>query len=233
MLINKKLATIMNSIKLFTVAMATTLLASCGGGGNNNVAEAPSEIAVKVAQTEIKGDLKGCYELVDKNYKVKIDEQYGDDLLTIELRRTAQDLPYDRKNVVIFPEESSAEYCAGFGIEILDANGDIIDKREASTTPYSWDEMTAALQLLPDETTTIRFYFDDLTQAASFRITSIYQPNSERMTAVDEIVDAAKSATEISKDLDVDIEDATKALDAVGDVLEAEIKMLDALNDMY
>lgn len=225
----------MKKVKLFTVAMATTLLASCSGGSNNNVAEAPSEIAVKVAQTEIKGDLKGCYELVDKNYKVKIDEQYGDDLLIIELRRTAQELPYDRKNVVIFPEakESSAEYCAGFGIEILDANGDIIDKREASTTPYSWDEMTAALQLLPDETTTIRFYFDDLTQAASFRITSILLPNDERKTAVDEIVDAAKSATEISEDLDVDIEDATKALDAVGDVLEAEIKMLDALNDMY
>lgn len=225
----------MKKVKLFTVAMATTLLASCGGGGNTNVAEAPSEIAVKVAQTEIKGDLKGCYELVDKNYKVKIDEQYGDDLLTIELRRTTQELPYDRKNVVIFPEakESSAEYCAGFGVEILDANGDIIAKKEAKSTPYSWDEMTAALQLLPDETTTICYYFDDLTQAASFRITSIYQTNSERTTAVDEIVDAAKQATEINDDLEVSIDDATKALDAVGDVLDAEVKMLDALNDMY
>lgn len=225
----------MNSIKLFAVAIATTLLASCSGGSSNNEAEAPAEIAIKAAQTEIKGDLKGCYELVDKNYKIKVNEQYGDDLLTIELRRTTQQLPYDRKNVVIFPEakESSAEYCAGFGVEILDANGDIIAKKEAKSTPYSWDEMTAALQLLPDETTTISVYFDDLSSAASFRITSIILPNDERKSAVDEIVDAAKQATEISDDLEVDIEDATKALDAVGDVLDAEVKMLDALNDMY
>lgn len=226
----------MISLKFFPVAMATILLTSCGGGSSNNKdVETPAEVVVKVAQTEIKGDLKGCYELVDKNYKVKVDEDYDNDLLTIEIRRTAQELPYDRKNVVIFPEgkESSAEYCAGFGIEILDANGDIIDKREARMTPYSWDEMTAALQLLPEETTTIRFYFDNITSAASFRITSIVLPNENRQTAVDELVDVFDKAEEMSDELDVNIQDATKALDAVGDLLDTEMKLLDTLNDIY
>ena len=92
----------------------------------------------------------------------------------VELKRTSKDLPYDRKNVVIFDDakKSSAEFCAGFGSELLDENGDVIEKQNANSTPYSWDEMTAALQLLEDETPTIAFHMEDLSKAVSFRITS-------------------------------------------------------------
>ncbi len=170
---------------LYSLAFASMLLCSCGGGSSSssNAEEAPQEHILKAAQTEIKGDLKGCYELVDKNYKVKFAKKsYESDVVTVELKRTSKDLPYDRKNVVIFPEgkESSAEFCAGFGIEILDENGDVIEKQNANSNPYSWDEMTAALQLLEDETTTIAFYMEDLSKAVSFRITSLVQPNEER-----------------------------------------------------
>ena len=124
---------------------------------------------------------------------------------------------------LIYPkaDESSAENCAGFGIEILDAYGDVIEKINANSNPYSWDEMTAALQLLPDETTTIAFHMDDLSEAVSFRVTSMVTKNEERKTSlgkeigtlademnslVDEITDddafeAAKEAIEVSKDL--------------------------------
>lgn len=222
---------------LYSLAFASMLLCSCEGGSSSssesNTEEAPKEHILKAAQTEIKGDLKGCYELIDKNYKVKFAKKsYESDVVTVELKRTSKDLPYDRKNVVIFPEgkESSAEFCAGFGIEILDENGDVIEKQNANSTPYSWDEMTAALQLLEDETTTIAFHMEDLSKAVSFRITSLVQPNEERKTAMGDLVEAAKAASEMSKD--ADIEDAEKAIETAGKAMDAASKMLDALGGL-
>lgn len=224
--------------KIFcTLALTSMLLCSCSGSSSSSsessAEETPKEHILKAAQTEIKGDLKGCYEVVDKNYKVKFAKKsYEDDVVTVELKRTSKDLPYDRKNVVIFPkgDESTAEFCAGFGIEILDENGDVIEKESANSTPYSWDEMTAALQLLEDETTTIAFHMEDLSKAVSFRITSLVQPNEERKTAMGDLVDAAKAASEMSKD--ADIEDAEKAIETAGKAMDAATKMLDALGGL-
>lgn len=207
------------------VVVLISLFSNLGGNDDTTSSpQEPKELVIKAAQTEIKGDLKGCYEVVDKNYRVKFARQsYERDVVTVELLRTSKELPYDRKNVVIFPEadESSAENCAGFGIEILDAYGDVIGKVNANSTPYSWDEMTAALQLLPDETATIAFHIEDLSEAVSFRVTSMVAKNEERRTSlgkevgtlademnslVDEMTDddafeAAKEAIEVSKDL--------------------------------
>lgn len=207
------------------VVVLISLFSNLGGNDDTTSSpQEPKELVIKAAQTEIKGDLKGCYEVVDKNYRVKFARQsYESDVVTVELFRTSKELPYDRKNVVIFPEadESSAENCAGFGIEILDAYGDVIGKVNANSTPYSWDEMTAALQLLPDETATIAFHIEDLSEAVSFRVTSMVAKNEERRTSlgkevgtlademnslVDEMTDddafeAAKEAIEVSKDL--------------------------------
>lgn len=207
------------------VVVLISLFSNLGGNDDTTSSpQEPKELVIKAAQTEIKGDLKGCYEVVDKNYRVKFARQsYERDVVTVELLRTSKELPYDRKNVVIFPEadESSAENCAGFGIEILDVYGDVIGKVNANSTPYSWDEMTAALQLLPDETATIAFHIEDLSEAVSFRVTSMVAKNEERRTSlgkevgtlademnslVDEMTDddafeAAKEAIEVSKDL--------------------------------
>lgn len=207
------------------VVVLISLFSNLGGNDDTTSSpQEPKELVIKAAQTEIKGDLKGCYEVVDKNYRVKFARQsYERDVVTVELLRTSKELPYDRKNVVIFPEadESSAENCAGFGIEILDAYGDVIGKVNANSTPYSWDEMTAALQLLPDETATIAFHIEDLSEAVSFRVTSMVAKNEERRTSLgkevgtlademnslvdemtnDDAFEAAKEAIEVSKDL--------------------------------
>ena len=219
---------------LYSLAFASMLLCSCGGGSSSssNAEEAPQEHILKVAQTEIKGDLKGCYELVDKNYKIKPTE-YRNEIL-VELKRTSKDLPYDRKNVVIFDDakKSSAEFCAGFGFELLDENGDVIYKHDATRESYVDDkDLTAALQLLPDETTTIRYRLEDedIVGAVSIRILSIVQPNEERKTAMGSLVDAAKSAAEIS---DADVEDAEKAMKVAGEAMDAASKMLDALGGL-
>ena len=90
--------------------------------------------------------------------------------------------------------------------------------------------MTAALQLLEDETTTIAFHMEDLSKAVSFRITSLVQPNEERKTAMGDLVEAAKAASEMSKD--ADIEDAEKAIETAGKAMDAASKMLDALGGL-
>ena len=209
-------------------------------GGDDTAVEPQKELILKAAQTEIKGELKGCYEVVDKNYKVKFAKKsYDSDVITVELKRTPKELPYDRSNVVIFPEgkNSSAENCAGFGIEILNADGDVIDKKSANATPYSWDEMTAALQLLEDETTTIAFHFGNLSEAVSFRVTSLVQKNEAEKTTleseVETLVDIAKEAAELSDDVDLKKaqKDTEKALKMAGETVELAGKMLDMLGN--
>ena len=182
--------------------------------------------------------MKDCYEVVDKSYRVKrAQKSYESDVITVELLRTSKQLPYDRKNVVIFPEadKSSAENCAGFGIEVLDAYGDVIAKKNANATPYSWDEMTAALQLLPEETTTIAFHLDDLSEAVSFRVTSLVTKNEERKTSlgkeIDNLVDEASSIVDEITD-DEYLEDASKALDASVDMMNAAMGALKALEGL-
>lgn len=232
------------------VVLLISLLSSMCSGGSEKVA--PKELILKPAQTEIKGDLKGCYEVVDKNYKVKFaTKSYENDVITVELKRTAEPLPYDRKNVVIFPEanKSTAENCAGFGVEILNADGDVIDKKNANATPYSWDEMTTALQLLTDDTATIQFHFDNLNEAASFRVTSIVMENEELKAAqakaeakaekgddslIESLTDIAKETAKLDyddDDLEVLEKEAELALKAADKTLQLAGKMLDVLGN--
>lgn len=218
----------------FIMMLVISTMTSCGEstGETSKV----KEVILKATQIEIKGDLKGCYEVVDKDYKVKFAQKsYEDDVVNVELKRTTKELPYDRKNVVNFPEanQSSAEYCAGFGIEILNADGDVIDKINANAVPYSWDEMTVALQLLPDETTTIAFHLEDLSEATGFRITSLVQENEEKKTSVgseiNTMVDLVNEAAELSEEVSVAEENANPKYDKVLDKLEKDVKKLNEM----
>ena len=226
-------------------ALILISLLSSIGGGDSEVAE-QKPIILKAAQTEIKGDLKGCYELVDKNYKPKYDNIWGY-AVNVELKRTSAQLPHDRKEITIFPDshKSSAKYCAGFGIEILDADGNVIDKKNANATPYSWDEMTAAVQLLPEETTTIKYYFKSLHDAASIRVTSMLMENEERKSATKtesksesksksesgSLSGLLKEMTDLSDDEDLkdELKDAEAALEIAGKTMEVAGDMLDLL----
>lgn len=216
------------------VALIFILSSMCDGGNNTTTNESPEQI-LKVAQTEIKGELKGCYEVVDKNYRVKFaQESYESDVINVELKRTTKALPYDRKNVVIFAkgDESMAENCAGFGIEVLDSYGDVVAKILANATPYSWDEMTAALQLLEEETTTIGFHIKDLPkEAVSFRITSLVMDNNERRTSTIDTIEKQinkeyESLLEESKDI-VEDDELKEAVEMTKETMELAGKMLE------
>ena len=237
---------------LFVMLFVASLFASCGGA--SKAPEVAKEVFLKPAQTEIKGDLKGCYEVVDKNYKVKFAQKsYESDVVTVELLRTTKEFLCDRDDVVIFPEakKSSAAYCAGLGIEILDENGDVIDKISPKATPYSWNAMTDVLRLLPEETATIEFHFDDLSKAVAFRVTSIVQKNEDRtltnvakkgddidnaVAGLEAMMGVVDDAVELSKDLN-DVGELYKtqkeAMETAGKAMETAGKMFDALESMW
>lgn len=218
------------------IALIFILSSTCGGSDNTTADERPEQI-LKVEQTEIKGNLKGCYEVVNKDYRVKFAKKsYESDVINVELKRTTKALPYDCKNVVIFAKggESTAEYCAGFGIEVLDSYGDVVAKILANATPYSWDEMTAALQLLEEETTTIGFHIDDLPEdAVRFRITSLVMENNERQSSLDaldkELNKEYESLLEEAKDIlkSEELKEINEAVEVTKETLELTGKMLE------
>ena len=113
----------------------------------------------------------------------------------------------------------------------------VIDKINAKATPYSWDEMTAALQLLSDETATIAFRFNDLSEAVSFRVTSIVEKNEKRKTSISSEVDAlmevANEAAKLTNDVNLKKaqNDAEEALNVANQAVKTAGKMLETLDD--
>lgn len=49
-------------------------------------------------------------------------------IIKVEIKRTSQELPFDHKDVAIFPEakESNANNLAGSGVEVLEAVGGLL-----------------------------------------------------------------------------------------------------------
>lgn len=218
-------------IGIGVVVLFAIMASMCGGSKDKKETEkqeeeAKQEIVLKAAQTELKGDLKGRFEIVDKNYKIKKDGYSN--TLVVELKRTAQALPFNRDDVTTFGEAkgATAENCADFGIEILNADGDVIEKEVATESPCSNTEVMEALKLLTDETATIEFSFynsKDIKDAVSFRITSAVQKNEQSKKALEE-EDAKKSKSKSDEDQALD--DAEKALELAGKTARLAGKIL-------
>lgn len=236
----------MKGIRLLTIAMATMLLAtSCGGssdGNNEEQNKLAESVTVKPSQTEVKGDLKGCFEVVDRSYDATVKRYFS--VLSVELKRTSKELPYDRDNVADFNKmgDGSTEYCAGFGLELLDANGGVVDVKAVNSYNSYSDDQISVLRLLPDDTAIARFEIDSdkMAKAVSFRVTSSLMPNKKDKkddTHASADVDVPTTDGDISStevpDVDVTMEDALNAVDAANRAMDAGIKVLDAVNSMY
>ena len=148
-------------------------------------------------------------------------------VISVEIKRTEKELPFDRKDVTIFPEADDSEksYVAGFGIEVLDDKDNVIAKVEANSTPYSWDEMKASLQTLPGETATIKFrFYDDLSKASSYRILSTLEKNEKKekeKSKADKLLDkAVDKAVEKADEIEEDIETAKEVVGVAKDIID-------------
>lgn len=152
-------------ILLFGLA---ALLMSCGGNKKDGLMVTPET-------TEIKGPLKGYYEVVQKDYAIK--NNSWSDVINVELKRTDKALPFDPQDALCFGEyDAEKPVRVGFGIELLDEAGDVVEIINANATGlsgvYSTDDVDAAIRLAAGETGIVRWSVDVDNEPVSFRITS-------------------------------------------------------------
>ncbi len=154
------------------VIASTLIITSCGE-------KKGEEIVLTPETTHIKGDLGDYFEVVDKEYTIT--NGWGD-LVSIEVKRTDVDYTFDLKGVEPYGTYGQGVTAnAGLGIEILDENGNVIEKTAATASGlsgmYSSDDMKEALKLKAGETGTVRwsFNFDSDEKPAKFRLTSAYE----------------------------------------------------------
>ncbi len=165
----------MKSFKYLWIALLTICMVACG---DKEKSGDKSEIRVKPLETEVSGDMEGCFVVVDKEYKATGD--WGDGLITVEIERTEEDLPFDLEgqNLYSFSEFSASEYIqVGFGIEFYDEEGNVLKKISADGSgfsgSYSPDEAKALVKLKPGKKGTIRFQAKK--GAVGFKISSAYE----------------------------------------------------------
>lgn len=172
----------MKNLNILLGFLATGLMTSCGGGkGNENEKVSGNEIMTPETTT-ISGGLEDCFVVVDKEYKITDDGDFSK-LLTVELQRTEDELPFEltpSTNLESFYTSMADPFIkVGFGIEFLDDDGNVLGKVSASatgmSTSYSPDEAIDIVKLRPGEKGCIRFSVDETEQQATkFRISSAY-----------------------------------------------------------
>lgn len=161
----------MKNLKYFTLALMAIFFASCGSSSEDE-----ESIVLTPATTNIKGYLGQFYDVVYKDYTI------NDDFLTIEIERNDNELPFNIKGVKPYGYYGQGITAhAGFGIEILNETGDVIEKKAATASMYYSDDIKEALNLRAGETGTIRWfiYFHGDVKPAEFRLTSAYEEVEE------------------------------------------------------
>lgn len=189
------------SILVFGLA---ALLMSCGG--NKKV----ESLTAEPETTEIKGALKGCYEVVQKDYTIKENGSWGS-LISVELKRTDKELPFDPQKATSFSvSEDGKPTQVGFGIELLDDNGDVVEVKNANTGGvggvYSSDDIDAAIQLGSGETGIVRWTINADNKPVTFRITSAIEGSTYTSNVSEE-------KTSSSNDWDSILDDYEKYID--------------------
>lgn len=159
------------------VLTATVSLFSC---------ESKKQPTMTPQSTELSGDLKGYFEVVDKEITAS---ENSWSLWNIELKRTDKPLPWD--DDVTMAKFSSTyvdgrDYCQiGFGLETYDKDGNLICKRPATNCGIlgscSFDDVVELMKLKPDETGYIRWDVKQDEKEAkgkrnfTFKVTSAYK----------------------------------------------------------
>lgn len=131
--------------------------------------------------TELSGDLKGYFEVVDKEITA---EEGSWSLWNIELKRTDKPFPWDEDvtmaNFNAFYSDGRAYCKVGFGLETFDEKGNLVGKRAATACgllgPYSSQDVLDLMKLQPGETGFIRWDGMDEQKAKgkkfTFKVTS-------------------------------------------------------------
>lgn len=201
------------SILVFGLA---ALLASC-------VSTAKKESVVKPETTEVKGDLKGYYEIVEKDYKIRED---GINLvINVELKRTSKELPFDASvgefSYGRLDDGNGKEVKVGFGIELLDENNDIIESIKAGD--YGWygadtENIPELMKLDNGETGTLTIKVKGENNPVKFRILtnmeeSTYDPSERASSSTSTSQTVSDTSSNTSNDWDSILDDYETYID--------------------
>lgn len=200
--------------KFLSIAMicaVALVAASCGGEKKSNSKQATEQTAaeqkIKPSTTNVSGDMRGCFKVVDREYKVRDD--WGKKVI-VTLERTDKELPFDFKEYEIasYGTYSTVETLTivGFSAEFYDEDGDVVVKAELDD-PYSHEEAPVLVGLDEGETGTITFsIYGDAKEIASiktFKISSGFEisvpadsddDDEDYKSAWDEVEDEYESA---------------------------------------
>ena len=185
---------------------------------NAETAKKDKVIKVTPETTTVKGSLNGCFEVVDRTYKLTIDK-YGKPEMRIELKRTSAPLPFNVADVVDMygARSSSKPQVFGIGVEFLDADGDVV----ATISPYSKSDALLLFGLNTDETATFEIFMsysdaENVSKAVKFRVTSIVKENTYKDEQKEETSTETTTETtsDYSFDYDIDDDDLDKAVKA-------------------
>lgn len=156
--------------------IVSAIMTSCGGGEKKGT----NEVTIKAKSTSIKGDLGDYFEVVDKDYVLKVEEGsiMGGAIISVEVKRTDKDFDFKTDNINPFGTNGSEDYHVGFGIELLGESGPITVKQATEGGmggPYSSEDVTGLMKLKKGETGYIRWSVDKLDGLKSFQLSSALQ----------------------------------------------------------
>ena len=237
------------NLSIAMICVVALVAASCGGGGEKKsntkqtAEQAPVEQKIKPSTTNVSGDMRGCFNVVDREYKVKDD--WGKTVV-VTLERTDKELPFDFKEYEIasYGTYSTVETLTivGFSAEFYDEDGDVVAKTGLDS-PYSHEEAPALVELEEGETGTITFsIYGDAKEIASiktFKISSGFEisvpadsddDDDDYKSAWDEVEDEWEAAQKVVKDA---YKAAADAASYYGEDIEDEVSDAweDALSD--
>lgn len=171
----------MKHFNLFILFSFIALLTSCGESEKKTT----EPVNVKAKTTNLKGDLKEYFEVVDNDYNIKVDEDsyMNQGMITVEIKRNSKDFDFETDNINPFGTNGSEDYHVGFGIEIFDESGPAIIKNATEGGMggvYSSDDVKGIMNLDKNETGYIRWTVDGdkLENLKSFQITSALKKES-------------------------------------------------------
>lgn len=168
----------MRNLSFIAIGVALFVFTSCSN-------------SIEPETVEINGPLKGCYEVVDKDYKVqkstKGEEGVDAKKIIVEIKRTSQpffDISPDKLKIDdgdIIDVANKKVYKVSFGIELLNSDGDVLatlgksffgSSENIMIENYS-DTVDKLLKLEESETGTIEIHYAGLEEdVAKFRILS-------------------------------------------------------------
>lgn len=226
----------MKKIKYFLMMATMVMISSCGGSSESkseqNAENAESVEVVKVTPetTTVKGSLNGCFEVIDREYKLTDD--WGTKI-KVELKRTNVALPFNVADVVDIysASESSKPNVFGIGVEFIDADGEIV----ATADPYSESKDFLLFSLNADETATIECRAtddDNIRTAVKFRVTSIVKENEYKDEQKAEATSETTNDYSSDDDIDEDLKDLDKAVKATKKAAEAAGALYDVAKSL-